>query len=88
MWYAFLTTRGGPTRACIVKHIMTKPQNANQLAKITELDYKTVQHHLEFLKKNHIIVTIGESKYGAAYVLTEEVEEHKDVLEEIFKKIE
>jgi DNA-binding transcriptional ArsR family regulator len=79
-------TRGGPTRAKIIKALKETPQNANQLATALEMDYKTMRHHLEVLEKNHIITSIGD-RYGATYFLSQMMEENYALFEEIVKKI-
>ena len=79
-------TRGGPTRARIVKILKETPQNANQLATSTKLDYKTVRHHLTVLEKNRIISSIGD-KYGATYFLSQMMEENYALFEEILNKL-
>jgi len=79
-------TRGGVTRAEIIKTIHETPQNANQLATALKVDYKTVRYHLEVLEKNRIVTSVGD-KYGATYFLTQTVEENYSVFEEILKKI-
>ena len=79
-------TRGGVTRAEIIKSIHETPQNANQLATSLKVDYKTARYHLEVLEKNHIITSVGE-KYGATYFLTQTMEDNYSVFEEILKKI-
>jgi predicted transcriptional regulator len=79
-------TRGGVTRAEIIKSIHETPQNANQLATSLKVDYKTARYHLEVLQKNHIITSVGE-KYGATYFLTQTMEDNYAVFEEILKKI-
>jgi predicted ArsR family transcriptional regulator len=79
-------TRGGVTRAEIIKTIREKPQNANQLANTLKVDYKTVRYHLEVLEKNHIVTSVGD-KYGATYFLTQAMEDNYAVFEEILKKI-
>jgi predicted ArsR family transcriptional regulator len=48
-------TRGGKTRALILRHLAEKSYNANQLATTLNLDYKTIRHHLEVLVKYGII---------------------------------
>jgi predicted ArsR family transcriptional regulator len=79
-------TRGGVTRAIIIKSIKETPQNANQLATALKVDYKTVRYHLEVLEKNHIVTSVGD-KYGATYFLTQTMEDNYFVFEEILKKI-
>lgn len=79
-------TRGGITRAEIIKVIHETPQNANQLATALKVDYKTVRYHLEVLEKNHIVTSVGE-KYGATYFLTQTMEDNYTAFEEILKKI-
>ncbi len=55
LWYLMEGTRGGDTRALILKKLIGRPYNANQLADALNLDYKTVRHHLNVLIKNEII---------------------------------
>jgi DNA-binding transcriptional ArsR family regulator len=79
-------TRGGPTRAKIIEALKETPQNANQLATMLKMDYKTMRHHLEVLEKNKIITSIGD-RYGATYFLSQTMEENYAMFEEIMKKI-
>lgn len=79
-------TRGGVTRAKVIKAIHETPQNANQLANALKVDYKTARYHLEVLEKNHIVTSVGD-KYGATYFLTQAMEDNYSVFEEILKKI-
>ena len=79
-------TRGGPTRAKIIEALKETPQNANQLATMLKMDYKTMRHHLEVLEKNKIITSIGD-RYGATYFLSQTMEENYALFEEIMKKI-
>jgi len=79
-------TRGGPTRAKIIEALKETPQNANQLATLLKMDYKTMRHHLEVLEKNKIITSIGD-RYGATYFLSQTMEENYGMFEEIVKKI-
>lgn len=79
-------TRGGPTRAKIIETLKETPQNANQLATILKMDYKTMRHHLEVLEKNRLITSIGD-RYGATYFLSQTMEENYFLFEEIVKKI-
>ena len=79
-------TRGGLTRAKILKILKETPQNANQLASQLKMDYRTIRHHLEVLQKNRIITTAGEG-YGLTYFLSPSMEENYALFEEIVDKI-
>jgi DNA-binding transcriptional ArsR family regulator len=79
-------TRGGTTRAKIIEALKETPQNANQLATLLKMDYKTMRHHLEVLEKNRIITSMGD-RYGATYFLSQTLEDNYNVFEEIVKKI-
>jgi DNA-binding transcriptional ArsR family regulator len=79
-------TRGGPTRAKMIESLKETPQNANQLATLLKMDYKTMRHHLEVLEKNKIITSVGD-RYGATYFLSQTMEDNYALFEEIMKKI-
>jgi len=79
-------TRGGVTRARIIKALKETPQNANQLANLLKLDYRTIRHHLKILQKNRIITSAGD-RYGTTYFLSPQMEENYAVFEEIMNKI-
>ncbi len=79
-------TRGGTTRAKIIKIIKETPQNANQLANLLEMDYRTIRHHLKVLQKNKIITSAGD-RYGTTYFLSPGMEENYALFEEIVDKI-
>ncbi len=79
-------TRGGVTRAKIIEALREKPQNANQLTNLIEMDYRTIRHHLDVLEKNRLIVSAGD-RYGKTYFLSPELEENYDLFEEILKRI-
>lgn len=53
--YLIEGTRGGKTRALILRHLAEKSYNANQLATTLNMDYKTIRHHLNILVKYGII---------------------------------
>ncbi|MGB9727479.1 MAG: ArsR/SmtB family transcription factor [Nitrososphaeria archaeon] len=84
--WLFLGTRGGATRAKIIKVLRETPQNANQLASTLNLDYRTVRHHLEVLQKNRLIVSAGD-KYSVTYFLSPLMEANYKLFEEIVDKI-
>jgi len=79
-------TRGGPTRAKIILALKETPQNANQLATVLKMDYKTMRHHLEVLEKNKMITSVGD-RYGATYFLSQTLEDNYILFEEILNKI-
>lgn len=79
-------TRGGVTRAKIISALRESPQNANQLATLLEMDYRTIRHHLKVLQKNKLVTSAGEG-YGTTYFLSALLEDNYAVFEEIVKKI-
>ncbi len=87
LWYLFAGTRGGPSRAEIIKAIQNRPSNANQLAQILRVDYKTIQHHVRVLEENGLIVPSDRGAYGAVLFLTPKMEEALPILDEIWSRI-
>jgi DNA-binding transcriptional ArsR family regulator len=79
-------TRGGASRAQIIRTLNESPQNANQLATTLKLDYRTIRHHLDVLQKNGVITSAGD-RYGTTYFLSPVMEENYAVFEEILNKI-
>ena len=79
-------SRGGATRAQIIRTLNEAPQNANQLANQLKLDYRTIRHHLDVLQKNGIITSAGD-RYGTTYFLSPAMEENYAMFEEILNKI-
>lgn len=78
-------SRGGPMRAKMIEILKETPQNANQLATMLNVDYKTIRHHIEVLEKNKMITSVGE--YGTTYFLSPVLEENYASFEEIRKKM-
>ena len=87
LWYLLGGTRGGPSRVEILKALHDRPANANQLAGIVKLDYKTVEHHLRVLKENGLVSSSDKGGYGAVLFLTSAIEEAWPLVEEIWGKI-
>jgi DNA-binding transcriptional ArsR family regulator len=79
-------TRGGASRAQIIRTLNESPQNANQLANALKLDYRTIRHHLDVLQKNGVITSAGD-RYGTTYFLSPVMEENYAVFEEILNRI-
>ena len=71
--YLIKGTRGGKTRALILKHLAEGSFNANQLATALKMDYKTIRHHLNVLIKNGIIGK-GNNGHSDLYFLSNNIE--------------
>lgn len=87
LWYLLGGTRGGPNRAEILKILRDRPSNANQLAEMLRVDYKTVQHHLRVLEENGLVAPSEKGAYGAVLFLTPKMEEALPLFDEIWSKI-
>ena len=87
LWYVLAGTRGGTNRVRIVELLDEEPRNANRIAEALDLDYKTVQHHLDVLTDHEIVERTGE-EYGANYRLTEEAIEHRDTLDAVIATVD
>lgn len=86
LWFIIAGTRGGINRAKILNLLKTAPMNANKIATVMNLDYKTILHHVKILSKNNLVVK-EEKDYGAEYQLTQIMKENQSTLEEIMQKI-
>jgi DNA-binding transcriptional ArsR family regulator len=86
LWYILAGMRGGVTRIKILKLILERPYNMNQLGKKLGLDYKTIQHHIKVLEENKIIVPM-QKKYGTIYFPSQLLEKNIHIFEEIVNKI-
>ena len=64
-----------------------RPYNANQLTQMFSLDYKTVRHHLDVLRKHHVITTTGED-YGTMYFLSDSMKANFENFLEIWKQVD
>ncbi len=85
--YLFTSTRGGLTRLRIIIHLLDQPYNTHQLAKVLDLDYKAVQHHMKVLQKNNMVSKVGE-KYGAIFHLSNFLEINISTLDEAIDKLD
>jgi DNA-binding transcriptional ArsR family regulator len=87
LWYLLGGTRGGPNRAEIIKTLQSRPCNANQLAEVLRVDYKTIQHHIRILEENGLVSPANKGSYGAVLFLTAKMEEALPILDEIWSRI-
>ena len=86
LWFIISGTNGGVNRAKILNLVKDTPMNANKIATVLNVDYKTVVHHVKILSKNGLIVK-AEKEYAAEYQLTQIMKDNQSVLEEIMQKI-
>jgi predicted transcriptional regulator len=86
LWFILGGSRGGPSRARIIKLLSDKPRNQNQLATDLKMQYKAVQHHVKILVKSALILGTGE-KYGMTYSLTPWLEAGIEVFDDICRKL-
>jgi DNA-binding transcriptional ArsR family regulator len=88
LWYLIAGTRGGINRARILWTLHDRPYNANDLATRLALDYKTIRHHLDVLRENDCVMTLGSESYGTLYSLSPRLQVHFDDFLEIWRRIE
>jgi len=86
LWYLIAGTKGGETRGKIVELLNNTPSNANKIAEMLNLDYKTVRHHLQVLEKNNIITAVNKGNYGAVYFLSEIMKVNMGIFGEIWAR--
>jgi len=87
LWYVLASSRGGPTRARLLRAIDERPRNANQLAEELGMDYTTIRHHLDVLMENNVVRKTDED-YAAVYLFTDQVKTHRDTLDEVLDAVE
>jgi DNA-binding transcriptional ArsR family regulator len=83
--WILIGSAGGQNRIRILEILIEKPCNANQLSTLLNLDYKTVRHHLDILKKNRMIISMG-TGYAIVYYPSEIIKENIDLFIEIVSK--
>ena len=87
LWWLIAGSKGGINRARIIMALNKRPYNANQLTQMFSLDYKTVRHHLDVLRKHHVITAMGE-EYGTMYFLSESMKTNFEDFLEIWKQVD
>jgi len=86
LWYLIAGTKGGETRGRIIGLLDKTPSNANRIAEILNLDYKTIRHHLGVLEKNDVITAVNKGNYGAVYFLSEIMKANLATFNEIWAR--
>jgi len=87
LWWLIAGSKGGINRARIIQALHKRPYNANQLTQMFGLDYKTVRHHLDVLKKHLVIRSMGEG-YGTMYSLSDQMNTRYEDFMEIWQQID
>lgn len=85
LWYLLAGTRGGSNRGRILEALKGRPYNAHQLSEELRLDYRTVRHHLDLLRKNGLITQPAGNAYAAPYFLAAFLEANWAAFEDIRK---
>jgi predicted transcriptional regulator len=86
LWHLLGGARGGENRAKIIYELHARPSNLNQIAQKLGLEYRSIQHHVEILRRNALVVSAGE-KYGMTYFPSPLLEANFGVFEEICRKL-
>jgi len=86
IYWLIANCRGGFNGGRILEELFNKPQNAHELSKSLEIEYKTIRYHLKVLEENGILTSVG-GGYGKTYFPTEKFEENKQHFTEIWDKI-
>ena len=88
LYWIIAGTMGGNNRARIIKELLKKPQNTNQLSKALKLDFKTIQHHLKVLEKNKIVMFKGGGGFAKIYFPSQMLEDNIDSFNKLIQEIE
>ncbi len=85
LFWLIAGSRGGVNRGKIITLLRENPMNANQLASVLDVDYRTIRHHLDILEKNEVVAPAGD-RYGLIYFLSQQMENNYGAFEEIWNK--
>lgn len=87
LWHLLASSRGSANRVRIIRTLEERPRNANELATELDLDYKTVQHHLDVLMENNVLRRT-DNEYAAVYLFTDQLESNWELVEEILETVD
>ncbi len=85
-WLLFVRSRGATNRIRIMSALRKRPSNRNQLAKELGMEYKVIQHHLEVLEKNNLVIKTG-NKYGLTFCVSALFANNENVFDEIVDRL-
>jgi DNA-binding transcriptional ArsR family regulator len=83
----FTGMQGRYTRLKIILALAEDPMNTLQLSKKLGYDYKSVQHNLKILEKNHLIEKVGKD-YGRMFFISELLSSNLPTLLKIIEKVD
>jgi predicted transcriptional regulator len=86
LYWIIAGTMGGNNRARIIKELLKKPQNTNQLSKNLKLDFKTVQHHLRVLEKNKFVIYKGGGGFAKIFFPSQMLEDNVESFNKIIQE--
>ena len=84
--YLILGQKGGKNRIQIIDLLNERPYNLHQLAEKLDVNYHTVQHHIDVLIKNELVSSSKAGDYREVYLLTPEMESNIELFKNIVKK--
>ncbi len=88
LYWILAGTMGGANRVRILRELIKKPQNTNNLSKVLDLDFKTVQYHLKVLEKNGFVTFKGGGGFSRLYFPSQIVEDNVETLHKIIQQME
>ena len=86
LYWLLANSLGGFNRGRILRELLKKPQNANELSNNLKLEYKTVRYHLKVLEENNLITSVG-GGYGKTYFPSDEFNDNINYFKEIWDEI-
>ena len=86
IYWLIANSLGGFNRGRILEELFKKPQNANSISNVLNIEYKTVRYHLKVLEENKLITSVG-GGYGKTYFPSEELEQNKHIFLQIWYEI-
>jgi len=88
LYWILAGTMGGANRVRILRELLKRPQNTNNLSKTLDLDFKTVQYHLKVLEKNGFVTFKGGGGFSRLYFPAQIVEDNIETLHGIIQQME
>ena len=69
-------------RLKIVELIRNEPSNINRISNTLGVNYRTVEHHIGVLERNHLVISEGE-KYGKVYFPSSSLTNNQKLIDDI-----